>query len=80
MSAANKKALDNCMVAIFDHNPNDRYFHKKPRIYSVCRNYNPFLSSCMTYYRVYNKNNTTCATYVVGTAYPSGEPEFTRGF
>jgi hypothetical protein len=31
----------------------------------------------MTYNRVCSKNNTTGTTYGVGTAYPSGTPEFT---
>ena len=34
----------------------------------------------MTYHRVCNKINTTCATSGAGTAYPSGTPEFITGF
>jgi hypothetical protein len=30
---------------------------KEPRIYSVCRNYNPILSSFMTYQRVCSNSN-----------------------
>ena len=51
--------------------------HKLPRIYSVCRNHNPVLSLFMTYHRVYNMSNTTCATSGAGTVYPSRAPEFT---
>jgi hypothetical protein len=47
---------------------------KWPRICSVCRNHNPFLSSFMTYHRVCNKSNTTAATSLAGT------PEFTPSF
>ena len=51
--------------------------HKLPRIYSICRNHNPVLSLFMTYHRVYNMSNTTCATSGAGTVYPSRAPEFT---
>ena len=51
--------------------------HKLPRIYSVCRNHNPVLSLFMTYHRVYNMSNTTCATSGAGTVYPSRASEFT---
>ena len=36
--------------------------------------------SFVTYHRVCNKINTTRVTSGAGTAYPSGEPEFTTGF
>ena len=35
-----------------------------------CRNYNPIISSFMTYHRVSNKSNTMGATCEAGTAYP----------
>jgi hypothetical protein len=54
--------------------------HKWPRICSVSRNCNMILSSCITYYRVCNKSNTTVATYGTGNAYPPGKTEFTPGF
>ena len=34
----------------------------------------------MTYHQVCNKSNTTGNTRGAGTAYPSGEPEFTPDF
>jgi hypothetical protein len=53
--------------------------HKWPRIYSVCRNNQPVLSSFMTYHWVFNNSNTTGATNGTGTTYPSGAHEFTSG-
>jgi len=50
--------------------------HKWPRIYSVCRNNNPVLSSFMTYHRVCDKIYTMGTTCGVGIAYPSGASEF----
>jgi hypothetical protein len=47
------------------------------QICSVCRNYNPVLSSFMTYHRDCNKSNTTRATCGAWTADPSGTHEFT---
>jgi hypothetical protein len=55
-------------------------YHKWPRICSACRVHNPVLSSFMTYHRVCNKCNTTDVKCGIGTAYPSGAPEFTPGF
>ena len=46
----------------------------------ICRKHFPVLSSFTTYYRVCNQINTTGATSRAGTAYPSGEPEYTPGF
>jgi len=54
--------------------------HKRLRIRSVCRNYNPTLSSFMTYHRVINKSNTTDDTCGAGIAYLSGAHEFTSDF
>ena len=50
------------------------------RIYSVCRNHNPVLSSIMTFQRVCNKTNTTCDKCGAGITYPSEALEPTPGF
>ena len=39
----------------------DNLYHKWPRIYSVCRNHNPVLSSSVPYHQVCLKSNTTGA-------------------
>ena len=54
--------------------------HKWTRICSICSNHNPVLSSCMPFYRVYNKSNTTSANSGAGSSCPIGEPEFTPVF
>ena len=41
-----------------------------------CRNYNPIISSFMTYHRVFNKSNTMGSTCEAGIAYPSGASAF----
>ena len=41
-----------------------------------CRNYNPIISSFMTYHRVSNKSNAMGSTCEAGIAYPSGASEF----
>ena len=46
----------------------------------VCRNYNPIISSFMTFHRVCKKSNATGATCGGETAYPSAAPEFTPDF
>ena len=43
---------------------------------SVCRNYNPVLSSFMTYHRVCNQSDMTGTACGAGSAYPSGALEF----
>ena len=43
-------------------------------------NYNPVLSSFMTYHRIINKSNMMGFTSGTGTAYPSEAPEFTSDF
>ena len=45
-------------------------------MYSVCRNHNLVLSSCMTYHRLCNKSHTTDAACGTGTVYPSGTRSF----
>ena len=50
-------------------------FHTRKR-QSSC-NRSQVLSSFMTYYGFINQSNTTDATSVTRTAYPSGTPEFT---
>jgi hypothetical protein len=56
------------------------YVHQWQRICSACRKYFPVYSSSITYHRICNYINTTGASSEAGTAYPSGEPEFTPGF
>ena len=46
----------------------------------LCRNYNPIISSFMTYHRVSNKSNAMGSTCEAGIAYPSGASEFTPVF
>ena len=53
---------------------------KKTQICSVCRNYNPVLSSFMVYHRDCNKSSTTHATYGAWAAYPSGTHELSPSF
>jgi hypothetical protein len=53
---------------------------KWPWICSTCRKHFPVLSSFMTYHQVCNYINTTGATGVAWTEYPSGAPEFTPVF
>ena len=68
-------------VALNTINSNSyRLCHKWPWICSVCRNYNPFLSSLMTFHWVCNKSNMTSATCGAGTVYPSETPGLTSGF
>lgn len=50
--------------------------HKWPRIWSVYRNYNPVLSSFVTYNRFTNDNKPKGATNGDGMPYPSGLPAF----
>jgi hypothetical protein len=50
------------------------------QICSVCRNYNPILSSFMVYHRDCNKSSTTHATYGAWAAYPSRTHEFNPSF
>jgi hypothetical protein len=45
-----------------------------------CRNYNPIISSFMTYHRDSNKSNAMGSTCEAGVAYPSGASEFTPVF
>ena len=45
--------------------------HKRPRLYSVCRNHNLTLTILMNYQWVCNKRNTTGTTGEIGTVYPS---------
>ena len=45
-----------------------------------CRNYNPIISSFMTYHRVSNKSNAMGSICEVGIAHPSGASEFTPVF
>ena len=47
------------------------------RICSTCRKHYQILFSFMTYHQVWNYNNTSGVTSGVGTAFPSGAPEFT---
>ena len=54
--------------------------HKSPRICFTCRKHFPVLSSLMTYNQVCNQITTTGGTSGAGTAYPTGELEFTPGF
>ena len=62
--------FENFTVAIMNWFTITEYMcHKKLRIRSVCRNYNPTLSSFMTYHRLINKSNTTDDTCWAGTAY-----------
>ena len=49
-------------------------------IYSTWRKHVSVLSSYMAFHQVCNQSNTTGATSVVGTAHPSGAPEFTTVF
>ena len=48
---------------------------QRTRIYSVCRNHNPVLSSIMIFQRVCSKTNTTCDKCGAGITYPSGTLE-----
>jgi hypothetical protein len=49
--------------------------HKRPRLYSVCRNHNLTLTILMNYQWVCNKSNTTGTTGEIGTVYPYGMHE-----
>jgi hypothetical protein len=50
--------------------------HKWPRICCTCRKRFPVLSAFLTFHRICCYINTTGATSVAGSAYPSGAPEF----
>jgi hypothetical protein len=54
--------------------------HKWPWICSICRKHNPVLVSFMTNHWVRQKSNMMGAKCGAGTAYASGEPEFTTDF
>ena len=73
--------FENFTVAIMNWFTITEYLCRKwLRIRSVCRNYNPTISSFMTYHRVINKSNTTDDTCGVGTAYHSAAHEFISDF
>ena len=55
--------------------------HRWPLISPIGHSRNPILHfSFIIYHWIFNKSNTTDATFVTGTAYCSGASEFTPGF